>query len=517
MELIKKEIRCNNAGKQTLDQFLVDDDVNVPDAKSDVARIILSEGKVRIEDIRLVENYARVIGKIFYQILYATDEVEPKLSALYGQMPFEEMVYLEEEPKGQIHLKSGHTELTVSMIHSRKINIKAMTELVLGTEWEREEMLTLDIQGKLYKKYKNTNVLKLQMVKKDTYRIKEELKLSGTKENVGSLLWTKVSLRKLDTRIGKDELVLRGELQVFCFYESPEGKIDWIEQIVPYEGRIQCLGTDDRMYHHIYADMVDENIDVRMDEDGEMRILGVEATLEIRALIYDEEDIQILNDVYSLQEECVPQLEELTFESLVMQNHSKYKLLEQLALPEIKDNILQICHSSGHIQVEHTELVAEGIMVEGILHIFFLYVKADDQVPFDIWQGSIPFTHVIETKDMSVDMNYDIGSELEQLSIGLLGNDSVEVKAVLAFRLLLRKEEKVRNISNIIIRPIDMEKAEKAPGIVGYFVKEGDELWELAKKYHTTIDGIREVNGLQEELIKPGDKILIFKENMSIL
>ena len=73
MELMKKEIRRNHMGKQAVDQFYVDDDVNVPDAKSDVARVILSEGKVKVEDVRMAENYARVTGKLLYQILYVAD------------------------------------------------------------------------------------------------------------------------------------------------------------------------------------------------------------------------------------------------------------------------------------------------------------------------------------------------------------------------------------------------------------------------------------------------------------
>jgi hypothetical protein len=156
-------------------------------------------------------------------------------------------------------------------------------------------------------------------------------------------------------------------------------------------------------------------------------------------------------------------------------------------------------------------------MVEGMLHVFFLYIKADDQIPFAIWQGMVPFTHIIETKDISPDVTYDIGNELEQLTVSLLGNDLVEVKAVLAFRVFLRREVQVNNINEISVIPINVEKMEKEPGIVGYFVKEGDDFWSLAKKYHTTIEGIKEVNGLNAEVLKPGDKILIFKENMSIL
>ena len=48
-------------------------------------------------------------------------------------------------------------------------------------------------------------------------------------------------------------------------------------------------------------------------------------------------------------------------------------------------------------------------------------------------------------------------------------------------------------------------------------VKEGDELWNLAKHYSTTVDGIMEINEKTNSDIKPGEKLLIFKENMSIL
>lgn len=52
---------------------------------------------------------------------------------------------------------------------------------------------------------------------------------------------------------------------------------------------------------------------------------------------------------------------------------------------------------------------------------------------------------------------------------------------------------------------------------MGYIVKNGDDLWDLAKKYMTTEESIQEMNGLESDKIKAGDKLLIFKENMSIL
>ena len=114
-------------------------------------------------------------------------------------------------------------------------------------------------------------------------------------------------------------------------------------------------------------------------------------------------------------------------------------------------------------------------------------------------------------------MEYDIGTILEQVSVGILGNGEAEVKATVGFQIFLRRPERILNIQDIGEEPLDLEQLSRAPGIVGYIVKDGDELWELAKRYHTTIEGIKSINQIEGDTLKPGEKMLIFKENMSIL
>ena len=114
-------------------------------------------------------------------------------------------------------------------------------------------------------------------------------------------------------------------------------------------------------------------------------------------------------------------------------------------------------------------------------------------------------------------MEYDISTILEQINVGIMGNSEAEVKASAGFQIFLRRPERLRNIREIGEEPLDMEQLAKAPGIVGYIVKDGDELWDLAKQYHTTIEGIKSINQIEGDTLKAGEKMLIFKENMSIL
>lgn len=519
MELIRKPIHYTKEGKRTFDQFYLDEDYNVPDAKDDVQRIIQGNARVKTEEIRLVENYVRITGKVYFQILYVTASGDPKPAVLEGKLPFEEMVYTEGGEEEAWFIQNVRTEFTASVVHSRKLSLRVMVELELGRERLEDEETTVDIESDVpvFTKMKKINLLKLAVTKKDTYRIKEEIALPGTKESIGQILLTDVDSRKLEIRLGQDEVILRGDLLVFCMYLSEEEKADWISQSVPYEGRIACEGVSDEMYYYVHHALEDTLVDIRMDEDGEMRVLGIEGTLNLRMNIYEEEEMEILEDLYSLEQQCGFQTRPAVYEELLMQNQSKCKVAERLSLPELKDDVLQIIHSRGSIQAEHVQNTAEGIRIEGILHVSFLYLRADDMEPYGSWQGIVPFSHLVECPEMPEEVCSNMTCHVEQLMVSLAGSEAVEIKAVLAFDTFIRRAVPTEVITEVEMKPLDREELAARPGIVGHIVQEKEDLWSLAKKYMTTAEGIREVNGLENDAVKPGDKLLIFKENMSIL
>ena len=49
------------------------------------------------------------------------------------------------------------------------------------------------------------------------------------------------------------------------------------------------------------------------------------------------------------------------------------------------------------------------------------------------------------------------------------------------------------------------------PGIVVYLAGEGETLWDICKKYDVPMDGMREMNNLTQDEIRPGDQLLIVK------
>ena len=60
--------------------------------------------------------------------------------------------------------------------------------------------------------------------------------------------------------------------------------------------------------------------------------------------------------------------------------------------------------------------------------------------------------------------------------------------------------------------PLDTKKLQQMPGIVGYLVQEGDSLWDIAKRFHTTVENIVTTNNLASDSVRPGDCLILVKE-----
>lgn len=518
MELLQKTIKVNTSEEVITHQFHIGEDMNVPDAKEDIVKILQNYGKLHIQECQKMEQYLKVKGYLAYQILYATEDEERTISCLEGTLPMEEMVYVDGGEAEKYFVKCNQLDMQSTLIHSRKMNMKSLVELQIQKSSVKEQEITLDVDSemKVMKKHKKEQILEFSNSIRDVYRIKEEVKLPATKENIGKVLLSRIGNVQLETRMGNDEIILHGEFQFFCMYISDEWKEDYVAQSVAFEGKLACMGIEETLFHHLRYQVEGLSVDTQMDEDGELRILNIEAVINIEANVYEEKECEVLDDIYMLEKKCMLNTEPIYAESLILQNQSKCKIIESLILPELRDELLQICTASGVVQVELIQVKKEGIEIEGILHVDILYVCGNDRYPYASWQGMIPFTHNIECSNED-EIIYDIESYLEQVSVSMAGNGELEVKAAVNFHSFMRKPKILNSISDIKVEEFTLSELEEQAGIIGYVYKEGEDLWNLAKRFHTTVEGILKNNKISEKEIKAGQKLLIFKENISIL
>ncbi len=118
------DIKGKKQGKKS--QITFDEDFNVPDAKPDAGRLIQNKGRIIMDDVRLTDGKGILTGNLQVDILYVGKK-EGSSAVLLQKLPFEETLNLKNIINGdKMCLKWEIEDLTIRLIHSRKLNIKAL-------------------------------------------------------------------------------------------------------------------------------------------------------------------------------------------------------------------------------------------------------------------------------------------------------------------------------------------------------------------------------------------------------
>lgn len=126
MELKKESIQVLRKKSHARSQITFDEDFNVPDAKPDVGRLIQHKGRIIMEDVRLTDGKGILTGNLEADVLYVGEE-SGIVSSLTVKLPFEETLNLKNITNGdKMCLKWEIEDLAIRLIHSRKLNIKAL-------------------------------------------------------------------------------------------------------------------------------------------------------------------------------------------------------------------------------------------------------------------------------------------------------------------------------------------------------------------------------------------------------
>ena len=358
-------------------QVTFDADYNVPDVKPDIGRMIQNKGEVEVEEVRLNDGHAFVRGSLNVDLLYVGEE-EGRVYSLSAKLPVEETLNLEGIVSGdKMCLKWEIEDLSLHLIHSRKLNIKAVVTFYAVVDELAGIRLPVAVDDETVSvKKKPMKLLSLAVHKKDTLRKKEEIVLSSNKPNVAELLWHTTEVRGLDLRPEEDRIKAKGELYVFVLYTGDdEGRThQWLEYSVPFSGEVECPGCTADMIPNMEASVISQSVEVKPDSDGEERLLIADMVLEVDMKLYREEEHDVVLDVYTPLRQCIPKGKTEPLESLLIRNFSKCRLSDRIEMKETRGKILQICHSQGQVKVDKTRIVEGGVQVDGIVQLKILYI-----------------------------------------------------------------------------------------------------------------------------------------------
>ncbi len=518
MEFIKREIRNYTWKVKNAMQFTIDDTINVPENLLDMERLVLVKGNIVIDETQAMVDRFQIKGNLNYQILYSADKEGNVFDSLSGKVPFVEYINADGTNEGDyIEVHSSLNDLTVAMLHSRKLSLKALIgidyqvkenenfQAVIGIEDEEENAIEI-LNGSL-------SMMSLQLQKKEKMRIDEQVEIPANKPNIYQVIWKSVTVTNTQMKSGDGYLTASGNLNIFLIYRAEEEDmpIQFFTMEVPFEKQIEEEVCSEDMISGSFLSLDQYHITVIPDESGEDRLMDIASDFTVEIKLYGNEEMNLVRDAYSTEMEINPEWRTFNVQHLLLRNCAKMKVSETVSMPK-QQSVLQICHVEGSVSIEETERTNKGILVDGVLGTQITYMNKAEKGTLSSVTFDIPFSHEIEVTGMKEDITYSIIPFLDQITALQLNENQIEIKAEISLEVLAFSNEQAKAVLDMKVEPINQQRKKELPGVVGYIVKKDDTLWGIAKNYYTTVNRLKQINDLDSDYINVGDKLVIVKE-----
>lgn len=145
-------------------------------------------------------------------------------------------------------------------------------------------------------------------------------------------------------------------------------------------------------------------------------------------------------------------------------------------------------------------------MYEGEINLNFLF-DAENSSRIETKNVVLPFTFSMDcagaTQTSEVETNIIIA--LQDFTV--MPDENIDIKIDLEFHVNLSNNQMLHVIEEI---NIEEERNEEKYSLIIYFVKPGDTLWNIAKRFRSTVESIASVNGIEDEnKINIGEQLFI--------
>lgn len=517
MELDKSNIVINSCIGWEHTQILVEGDVIVPDNKPDMEMLLGCNAGVCIDNYDAMNERLSIKGVINMDMLYLADDTEQSVHSMSGEGVINDFINLKGVSENSlIDLDACLTDFECKRVNERKATYRAVIEIKVYAYEPIHINAVRNIedisqQQQVKGKINTTNTVYCNKAK---INVKEELKVDGTKPNILDILCVSLNIINKECYCGDENVNLTGDVKVLMLYkgENETKPIEIFQGEFSLKATLPAENAQEGMYCTVKPCIKNIYYNILPDEDGENRIVEIEAEISTHITVTENKEWEVLQDAYCLNCNTVTDWSNINYERVVCVNKSQCPVKEVASLDAEAPDMLQIMVTNGRACIDNMEIMDNKTLIEGVIEICILYVTHDDKMPVYCYKDNIPFKHIAETGGSRPDMLCQGRVNVEHIGVNMISDRQVEVRCMLDINVAVKEEVDDRCIVDVSFEPLTAEQLNNMASIVVYTVQKGDTLWKLAKRFNTTVDEIVEINNIENcDLIYPGEKFIIVK------
>lgn len=489
LETEKESVCINQIIGQKKDEFVVEGDIIVNDIKPDVLNIVSTSGVPCVYKKETIDGKVRIDGTVNTYIIYLPDDENSSVRSLNAVLDFTKILDIEKCKAGMTtNVNIKIKKIDVQIINGRKLNVKAILEADVKV-FDNENINIIsnmnDIDNiQLLNSNKKINSLvgkgSTSVYAKDTISVEAE-------DEIAEIMQAGLKIVDKDIKLSYNKVLAKSEADISIMYLTEDSRIKSIDTKIPVMGFIDIESIGEESICDV--NYMIKNLVIKPN-NGDIHSIYVEAEIEISCFAYEEKTIDLIEDLYSISSDIKFTQKQISVMAEKQNLKDKYIVKENIEIAEIGNN--QLYNVKVNPNISNYKAMNGKIVYEGEIRLEFIY-QANNGINSREIELPLKFDIVSDSIDEKCMVDTCIDSLREDFIVQ--GEGKIEINIELEFNLNINKNETL----NIIDKIEEEETREKnIYSMVIYFVKQGDTLWEIAKKFKSTVDDIARVNEIED-------------------
>lgn len=511
MDVIKENIHFQQLVKENNSNTSLKDEYVIPDTHPDVQELLSVEGNPMVINKEISDGKVIIEGRMEYTILYIPRENSFSINSVNYSENFTSYLNVEEDEHKvicEVECKIEHIQAKI--MNERKIsiesNVRLNWELYKDVNFDYVKDIEANNQVEVLKK--NESISRLTSNKDAELIGKSMIRVSMDKPQIERILQASMNIHRKEIKLAEDKVYLGCYCKVNIIYLGIESQeVISLEDDVYISKEEEIVGITSDMNSTVCYEIENKDIALEDDDLGETRIINIEFLVKASLKIFSHESIDIIEDAYS---PIFPlELKKNEYEIGIVQGiqSSENVIKDNLNLKEGDLKPEHIISVTGRTVSIEKVIAEEKIILSGMINLNIIYKTADEEILFHDINGEIPFTVAIEIPGVREDMKSIVKCDIEDIDASLEAN-TIAVKVTLSTLAKVFYEVKKFFISDAVEG--QNEDVGKKSSVTIYIVNKNDTLWNLAKKYKTTVEELVRLNSIENsDSIFPGEKLII--------
>lgn len=503
IKLSKNNLCINQIVGQKSEKITVEGDEIVPDVKPDILSVVSTNGNICMYKKEIQDGKIKLEGSINVYVIYIADDEGSSMRAINTSIDFSKTLDMREIKEGmQLDARTEISSIDCKILNGRKINLKANMQVTL-TAYSNETVEYVDkIENEKDMQLLNEKMTINSLIGSGTTKVyaKDTVSIDNI-DNLSEIMKVSISLENRENKISYNKVLTKADAVFKIMYLTDDNRINLTTATIPVMGFIDMQDVSEDNVCDVSYEL--KNMVIKPN-NAEEHSVHVEAEIEISCFVYKRQEINMIQDLYSKTMEVKYTKKTVRIMKEKEEATETFNLRKQERIEEIRQN--KIYDVEARPTIISSQVEDGKVTYQGEISLTFIYAE-ENTSRINVKNLVEPFEFTATSQNITTKSKIETNIEISKKDFMVMSDGNIDIKIDLNFKLNIVKESEINIIDDITESE---NRNREIYSIVIYYTKPGDTLWNIAKKFGSTIDEIVKVNNIENpDVIMPGEQLFI--------